>query len=350
MGRALRKPSTITDVADRAGVSPSTVSRYLRGDRVRSAAKVELAINDLGFRPSPAAQSLKSGRTGAIAVVVPDVSNPFFAAVVRGADSISARDGYTLFLANTDESDEREAEIIDTLIGRVDGMLLAPASEHDPGPERLADAGVPTVLVDREVESSPSFDSVLIDNEGGARSAVEHLLGLGHERVATIFGPVESTPGRLRLKGYRAAMEAHGLEVDPEMVRSGGFMEHGGYQAMMSLLASPDPPTAVFVANNVMTIGALRAVKDLGVRIPTGLSLVGFDDHAFSEILDPPLTVVNRPMEEQGAIAMRLLMSRLSGATEGPKQIVLDTSIVLRGSTAGPRSGSISPEIVPRGP
>lgn len=348
----MSKSPTITDVADEAGVSVSTVSRHLRGDRVRAAKRIDRAITLLRYRPSPAAQSLKSGKTGAIALVVPDVANPFFAAVVRGAESITAQGGQTIFLANTDESDDREAEIIEDLASRVDGMLLAPASENNPNPQRLADAGVPTVLIDREVPSTGFFDAVLIDNEGGARCAIEHLLANGHERIATIAGSVESTPGRLRLEGYLASMESAGLEPPTGFVQSGGFMEHGGYQAMMQLLALADPPTSVFVANNLMTIGALRAIKDIGVRIPGDLSIIGFDDHPFSEILDPPLTVIDRPMEQQGALAMRMLLSRMNEdvRSRAAKRVVLDTRLIERASCGPPRKSPMSIRQRARGP
>ena len=347
----MSKPPTITDVADEAGVSASTVSRHLRGDRVRAAKRIDRAITRLRYRPSPAARSLKSGKTGAIALVVPDVTNPFFAAVVRGAESITSQGGQTIFLANTDESDDRETEIIEDLVSRVDGMLLAPASENNPNPQRLADAGVPTVLIDREAPATGCFDTVLIDNYGGARSAVEHLLARGHERIATIAGSVASTPGRLRLEGYQATMAGEAIEPPADFVQQGGFKEHGGYQAMMQLLALPDPPTAVFVANNLMTIGALRAIKDIGVQIPDDMSTVGFDDHPFSEILDPPLTVIDRPMEQQGALAMRMLLSRMNGDLPGAaKRVILDTRLVERGSCGPPRKGPMSFHPRPRGP
>ena len=332
------KAPTITDVAEEAGVSVSTVSRHLRGDRVRAAERIDRAVARLRYRPSPAAQSLKSGKTGAIALVVPDIANPFFAAVVRGAESITAQGGHTIFLANTDESDAREAEVVEDLLSRVDGMLLAPASENNPNPQLLADAGVPTVLIDREAPSTGCFDAVLIDNYGGAESAVEHLLAIGHERIATIAGSVDSTPGRLRLEGYRASLAAHASELPPDFIQFGGFMEHGGYQSMMRLLALADPPTAVFVANNMMTIGALRAVKDIGVRIPDDLSVIGFDDHPFSEILDPPLTVIDRPMEQQGALAMRMLLSRMgNNSSRMARRVVLDTRLIERASCGPPR-------------
>lgn len=331
--------ATIVDVAAEAGVSVSTVSRHLRGERVRAAESIDRSMSDLGFRPSPAAQALKSGRTGAIALVVPDVANPFFAAVVRGAESVAVHDGYTVFLANTDESEERETKVVNSLIGRVDGMLLTPASESDPNPQRLADRGVPLVLIDRESAPPGTFDTVLVDNGGGARIAVEHLISHGHERIATIAGPVTSTPGRLRFDGYREALESHGIELRAELCQLGDFKRHGGYQAMMRILGLADPPTAVFVANNLMTIGALYALRDLGVRVPADISIIGFDDHVLAEIISPPLTVIDRPMEEQGVLAMRLLTSRLRGANTGPaRRVMLDTRLLERDSCGPPRT------------
>jgi len=347
----MAKPRTIVDVAEHAGVSVATVSRHLRGERVRAAGSIDSAIAELNYRPSPAARSLKSGRTGAIALVVPDVANPFFASIVRGAESVSVQDGYTIFLANTDESGERETEVVDNLLGRVDGMLLVPAGESDVNPQRLADAGVPTVLVDRESTSVDTFDTVLIDNHGGARTAIDYLISLGHERIATITGPVGSTPGRLRLEGYRDSIEDHGLEFHDDLVQLGDFKYHGGYQAMMRILGSPEPPTAVFVANNLMTVGALRALRDVGVQVPADLSIIGFDDHVFADIITPPLTVIDRPMEEQGVLAMRLLMSRLREGTAGPaRRVVLDTRLLVRGSCGPPRTGPMSGGLDARGP
>ncbi|MES2210893.1 MAG: LacI family DNA-binding transcriptional regulator [Chloroflexota bacterium] len=335
---APRRTTTITDVADRAGVSASTVSRHLRGDTVRNAVTIDDAIQTLGFRPSRAAQALKSGRTGAIALVVPDITNPFFAAVVRGADSLSSAEGYTVFLSNTDESPEREADVLEDLLGRVDGIILGPASEDDQNPLVVHRAGVPLVFIDREIRGSGvDFDTVLVDNQGGARQAVEHLVGLGHRRIAIVSGQLESTPGRERYEGFSAAIEAAGLDLPDAYVQFGAFREREAYQSMLRLLALPEPPTAVFVGNNLMTIGALHAVRDMAIRVPDDLSIVGFDDHAFADLLAPPLTVVARPMEEQGVLAMRLLLNRIDGRGDAsPRRIVLDTTLTVRGSTSAP--------------
>lgn len=333
------KQSTIHDVATAAGVSPATISRFLKGEHVRSDAAIRAAIADLAFRPRPAARSLKSGVTHSVAVVVPDVTNPFFAAIVKGVESISRQDAYNIFLYNTEESAEREGAILADLHGRVDGVILAPADESEANQDRLVATGMPMVMLDREVGGDGRFDSVLVDSEGGARRATDYLLGLGHERIGVITGPLDTTPGLGRHRGFLAAMEAAGLEHDPALLQIGDFREEGGYQATLRLLALESPPTGLFVANNLMTVGALRALHDMRVCVPGEVSIIGFDDLQLAELLSPPLTVIGRPMEEQGALAMRLLLNRLDGRSETPRRIVLDTRLIIRESCAPPAPG-----------
>ncbi len=335
----MTQASTIHDVATAAGVSPATVSRFLKGEHVRAHSSIEAAIAELGFRPRPAARSLKSGVTHSVAVVVPDVTNPFFAAVVKGVESISRQDAYNIFLYNTEESPDREASILGDLYGRVDGVILAPADESEANERRLVDTGIPIVMLDREVGSDGGFDSVLVDSEGGARQAADYLLGLGHQRIGVISGPLETTPGRSRHAGFLGGMESAGIEPDPALVQLGDFREDGGYQATLRLLALESAPTGLFVANNLMTVGALRALHDMRVRVPHEVSIVGFDDLQLAELLSPPLTVIDRPMEAQGALAMRLLLNRLDGRSETPRRIVLDTRLVIRESCAAPPRG-----------
>ena len=325
-------------MARRAGVSTASVTRFLRGQRVRSASAIAEAVRALDYRPSEVARSLKSGVTRSIGVVVPDVSNPFFAAVVKGAESVSRLDMYNISLCNTDESAEREHEVLAALRGRVDGLILAPVTEQAETVADLRRAEVPIVLLDREFHGNTGFDAVLVDNAGGARQAVEHLVGLGHERIGLISGPIDTTPGRGRYEGFVAALGDAGIELDEAHVQQGDFREEGGYQAALRLLAVQPPLTAIFAANNLMSIGALRALRDMGASVPGDVSFIGFDDHALAELLAPPLTVIDRPTEEQGALAMRLLLNRLGGATgDKPRRIVLDTTLRSRGSCAPPR-------------
>lgn len=341
--------ATIYDVASRAGVSTATVSRWLAGQPVRSAAAIREAVEELGFVPSPTAQALKSGRRGAIGVVVPDVTNPYFAAVVKGLEQASRGFGYRMLLANSDESGELEADILSDLSARVDGFILAPAHEQDRAPLALRDAGVPAVLIDRELSEGESFDVVLVDNEGGARNAAAHLASLGHRRIAMINGPTDTTPGRGRRAGFLAGLAAADLRLDPVYDMAGDFREESGRQLTLQLLAMPTPPTAIFTANNLMTVGALKALQDMRVRVPDDISLIGFDDLVLGSLLQPPLTCIERPDVEQGALAMRLLLSRLSEQREDePRRVVLETRLLVRGSTRAPAAAASSAAPLPR--
>jgi DNA-binding LacI/PurR family transcriptional regulator len=194
--------TTIHDVAQRAGVSVATVSRWLAGQKVRSGDAVSRAVQELGYRPNASAQSLKTGRLGTIGVVVPDITNPFFASVVKGLENAIPNRSYRMLLASSDESAEREAEVLADLEGRVDGFVLAPANEQDRAPLALHRAGVPVVLLDREVSGGELHDVVLVDNLIGAKAAAGHLLALGHRRIAMINGPDDTTPGRERRAGF----------------------------------------------------------------------------------------------------------------------------------------------------
>ncbi|WP_344057039.1 LacI family DNA-binding transcriptional regulator [Microbispora corallina] len=331
---------TIHEVAARAGVSAATVSRFLRGRRVRASAAIQTAVDELGYSPSAAAQSLKSGRTYTIGVVVPDITNPYFAAVVKGMESVTRTEPYRILLANSDESGEREDDVIADMVRRVDGIVLAPATEQDRTPLNVRDAGVPLVFVDRDLADGEDFDAILVDNAGGARQAAEHLMGLGHTRIAAISGPVDTTPGRRRREGFLETLAAAGIGIAPEHDLIGDFREQSGYQLTLSLLSLPEPPTAVFTANNLMTLGALKALHDMRVGVPDEISLIGFDDLDTGPLLRPPLTVIDRPMVEQGVLAMRLLLRRLDPrhVDDMPRRVVLGTKLVDRASTAPPRT------------
>jgi LacI family transcriptional regulator len=317
-------------------VSVATVSRHLQGANVRAADRVRKAIEELQFRPQPAARSLKSRVTRSIAVVVPDITNPFFAAVVKGIESISRTDGYNVFLYNTEDDGGREASIVADLYGRVDGVILTPADESPEAAARLASIGTPIVLLDRELGDGDRFDSVVVDNEGGAAQAARYLLSLGHTDIGVISGPLDTTPGRSRHDGFLSVLAEHGIELLPTRIQVSDFREEGGYQTTLRMLACETPPTAIFVTNNLMCAGALRALHDMRVKLPGELSLVGFDDLQLAELLNPPLCVVARPMEEQGALAMRLLLNRLGRESGRARRIVLDTRLIVRESCGPP--------------
>lgn len=329
--------ATIADVAAAAGVSKTTVSRHINGRPVARAAEIEAAIARLGFQPSRLARSLASGASHVVGMVVPDVTNPYFSAVVQGVETIAQDHGYQVMLCNTDENPEREETLLRGLLARsVDGIVMAPAKEAAVLPSVFREIRVPVVFIDR-VLGVGEFDSVMVDNVGGTRQAVEHIAAAGHERIAFIGGPLDTSPGRERHAGFLAAMEGLGLPIVDSYVAIADFREHGGYQAALGLVSLRPAPTAVLVANNLMSVGALKALHSVGIRVPADISIVGFDDILLSELITPPLTVVARPMEEQGVLAMKLLIDRLQRRpTRSPEHLVLDTKLVPRGSVGAP--------------
>lgn len=324
----------IHDVAKRAGVSPATVSRYLSGRTVRSADAIAEAVAALEYSPSAIARSLKSGVTRNIGVVVPDITNPFFASAVKGIEEGSRNQAYNIFLANSDESAERQNQILATFVGMVDALIVTPAIESNDVPEALARHEVPVVLLDREWGEDQGFDSVVVDNFGGAKQVVRHLAQLGHRRVATIAGPLDSTPGRLRYDGFAEGVKLARLDIDPSLIHVGDFRETTGYLGLKTLLSLRRPPSAVFVANNLMAVGALRACKEAGVRLPDDLSFVSFDDLELGDLLRPAITTVSRPTTEQGVLAMSLLTERLTEQVSSPgRRCVLETRLSVRDSS-----------------
>jgi LacI family transcriptional regulator len=328
--------STIRDVARTAQVSQATAARALGGYGYVSAASrraVEAAAEQLGYVPNDVARALASGVSSAIGLVVGDVENPFFAAAARGMSDVIEEHGHTLLLANSDEDLERERVAVETLRSRrVDGLVVVPSS-GTPSPHLRAAvaAGTPLVLLDRAVRGL-GVDAVTVDNAAGARSAVEHLLGYDHRRIGLVSDGPEIPSSAERIKGYRDAMGDAGVGVEAGLEAITGPTREEGYAAALELLRRPERPTALFTTNNFMTLGAVRAMRDLGLHAPDDISLVGFDDLEWTTLVDPPLTVVSQPAAELGQEAGRRLLARLGGATRRPQRVRLPTELIVRGS------------------
>lgn len=332
---------TQRDIAREAGVSPATVSRVINGSaRVRedTRRRVTQAIRRLNYHPDQVARSLRVRKTQTVGFLVPDIANPFFPKVLKGLEGACSAAGYAIVLQNTDERVKQERVAISALLSqRVDGIVAIPVKDTGPSIaaiQRSVVPLVPLVLIDRHVPAL-NVDAVIIDNEGGAAAAVEYLIGLGHRRIGVIHGPKSCTPGFGRWAGAVAALKRFGLPSDKPYVLEGDFRKSSGYRLTRRLMELPDPPTALFVGNNLMTIGAYECLRDMGLRIPDDVSLVGFDDFDLANYLDPPITVVDRPMEEMGRVAGQLLLGRISGALQGPPQlVVLPTRLLIRRSAS----------------
>lgn len=331
--------STIGDVAKRAGVSAMTVSRVINNSGYISQEtreRVEQAIAELGYVPNALARSLRFKQTKTLALVLTDITNPFFTTIARGVEDIASEQGFSVIFCNTDESKDDESEYLNVLVQKqVDGMLLVPAVSSPDSAAFLHERGVPFVVLDRRIPGV-SVDIVRCDSEQGAYQLVWHLLDLGHRRIAILSGPAAVTTAADRVIGYRRALAEAG--ISREAVYYGAFTVEGGYQMARQALAVAPRPTALFAANNFIAIGALRALREAGLRVPEDMSVVAFDDLPPAIVIDPFLTVVGQPAYDMGCQATLLLLDRLAGKGKAePQEIILPTELVVRESTAPPR-------------
>lgn len=319
-----------------------TVSRVANGSPQVSAevrAAVEKAIAELGYVPNRAARALVTQRTDAIALVVsePDgraFGEPFLAGIVRGISAVLNETPLQLWLAIASSATERRRVEQHLTNQHVDGVLLLSAHEGDTLPPLLADRGLPTVFGGRPIGTSADRPASFVDadNAGGARMAVEHLVGTGRRRVATIAGTLDMGAGIDRLAGYRYAIRRAGLPADDRLIAQGDFTEGSGVEAMRTLLDRTPDLDAVFAASDLMAAGALRVLREHGRRVPDDVAVIGFDDSAVARHTEPPLTTVYQPVEEMGRQMARLLLARIAGETGALSQVVLDTHLVLRDS------------------
>lgn len=330
------KSTTIRDVAQNAGVAVSTVSRVLNGSGYVSAAtreKVLRAVEELDFQPNNHARSLATGRTRTIALVIPDITNPFFPTIARGVEDAASTRGYTVVLCNTDGDSAQEAAYVRTLREqRVDGIIFTVSTDESGAVRDLLRDKFPLALIDRQVEGA-RVDSVLIDNMACAREATRHLLRLGHRRIAYINGPPNLATSRDRQRGYFAALREAELRPDGDFIRAGDFKYPSGYDKMKDLLQSDIGLTAVFAANDMMAVGAIRAIEESGRRVPEDVAVVGFDDIMLASLVKPALTTISQPAYRMGVMAAELLLERMFGSVpREPRRVVLTPGLVIRQS------------------
>ncbi|GGM83156.1 LacI family DNA-binding transcriptional regulator [Dactylosporangium sucinum] len=314
---------TIYEVAARAGVSPATVSRVLNGTRVSAESErlVRAAAEELSFIPNRTARRLRVQRSAVIALIIPDIENPFFTALARGVENRARAAGYSVVLCNTDEDPGRESTYIDIVLAEhMAGAILAPADDAS-DVSRLVAAKRPVVAVDRSLHRN-DIDAVTVDNRAGGRSAAESLFAAGFRRVACITGPSSVETAQLRMEGWQQATHARQGRDDHELLRYADYRVDGGRAAMADLLALPEPPDAAVVANNLMAAGALDALHDAGLT-PPGFGLAVFGDLPFASFGRRGIRVVDLPARELGEAAAGLLLDRISGAGGPARTVVL---------------------------
>jgi LacI family transcriptional regulator len=333
--------STIADVAKRAGVSKMTVSRVINHSGYTSQEtreRVEQAVAELGYVPNVLARSLRFKKTRTIALVLTDITNPFFTTLARGVEDAASEQGFSVIFCNTDESEVDEAEYLNVLVQKqVDGLLWVPASCASKSAVFLQDRSVPFVVLDRRLPDV-RVDTVRCDSEQGAYELTHHLITLRHRRIAILSGPPEVTTSADRVAGYRRALGE--VDISEMRVYYGPFTQAGGYHMMHEALVVDPPPTAILAANNFIAIGAVQALREAGLCVPEDVSLVTFDDLPYAAVFEPFLTVANQPAYEMGRLATALLLQRLSG--EGPpdvQQIILPMELIVRRSSGPPPDG-----------
>ncbi|WML58053.1 LacI family DNA-binding transcriptional regulator [Neobacillus sp. PS2-9] len=324
----------IVDVAKKANVSTATVSRVLSKPgavRETTTQKVLQAIQDLNYQPNALARQLRRLETKTILVVVPDITNPFFSKVLRGLESVAVANGYQVLLGDTGNDVEQETGYLNILQQKkADGMVLLTARMDSQAIEEVSRC-YPVVLACEYIEGS-NIPTVSIDNISGARKASEYLIELGHERIGCITGPLDVVLSRDRLKGFYQAMAQCNLTVEPVLVQEGDFTFESGFNLMMKFFALGVLPTAVFAANDEMAMGAIRAVKSKGLRVPEDVSIIGFDDVRFASIFEPALTTIAQPAFEIGEHAMELLMKLINKDEVMREQVILEDQLVVRES------------------
>jgi LacI family transcriptional regulator len=330
--RSLVKRPTMKDVARAAGVSPMTVSRVVSGERGVSpgtAAKVGQAVRKLGYQRNDNARHLrqKNLSTSTIALVVDDLANPFYAVMARSVEDEAHRRGYVVLVGSTNDEPRREREVIAAFTARqVDGLIIVPTIGGHGFLKQPMKGGTQVVCVDRPAKGL-AVDTVTVDNRAGAESAVTHLLGHGHTRIAYLGDRFDIWTQAERHAGYLDALAAHGVPQDPALVRHGLRSHQEARSALAALRTLPDPPTALFTSNDIITMGVLD-----GLDHPAPVAIVGFDDLPLAERLSPPLTVVSQDPVTLGGTAANLLFSRIAGDSSAPRSVVLLTRFIVRGS------------------
>jgi DNA-binding LacI/PurR family transcriptional regulator len=330
---------TLKDVATMAGVHPSTVSRVLRGKESLPISedtrlKILQAAKSLQYRPDQRARALRLGKTQTIGLIIPDISNLFFAEIANTIEHHCYNSGYTLMVCATNEEQEKEIRFINDLVSRgVDGLIIASVQDSDKPIRELLDKKIPFVLIDREFEDLPT-NAVISNNEEAAYHAVEFLAKQGHKRIGFLRSRKNIYTIRKRLTGYLKGLRDFGLEEDPALIAGDGYSFERGYHGSIELLALNPPPTAILVSGNRITFGAIKAIVESGKHIPEDVSLIGFSDTPLAPFLISSLTTISHPLEEMGERAFELLIENMeANETCQLQRVIVETTFNIRAST-----------------
>jgi LacI family transcriptional regulator len=340
------KRPTISDVARQADVSKTTVSHVINNTRFveeDTRQRVLQAIAELGYRPSAVARSLTTNRTQTVGVIVSDASNHFFAEVLQGIEDILRPMDYASIICNTCEILEHEAHYLDLLMRqRVDGIIAAATSQRWDVLTEFGIEHMPVVFVDRSFEGLDS-PFVGVDNKRGAYQGVSHMIECGHRQIGILAGFQRLSTMRERLAGFRQALDDHDIPLPEKWVVTSPLSIEAGREAMRQILTLPERPTSVFLNNNLLSLGALLAIRELGLRCPDDISVVGFDDHPWAAVSDPPLTVVRQPAQQIGQAAAQMVLALINGEQPPEPRVLLECELVSRQSCCPPLPNTPSP-------
>ena len=332
---------TIKEIAEKCGVSITTVSRVLnnKGDSISDQTKERIfrVVEELNYVPNAVARSMVTKRTNNIALIVPDISNPFFADIAKGAEKTCVTNGFHLFLCNTDMDKEVENEYIRVLRKRlVDGMIITTQNneEYDVIFEEMLDSNYPFVFIERYSDKLKSVPGVFASNIEGAYSITKHLIELGHKDIAFLTGPLVTSNAHYRLEGYRKALTDYKLPINPELIRNGNYKVDGGYKETKALLRKKIPFTALFASNDLMAFGAYQAAKEFGLQIPEQLSIVGFDNINMPGVIEPQITTMDIPAYDMAVKATTILLDLIEGQTPKESKVYYPLQFINKGSTA----------------
>lgn len=336
--------TTISDIAKQAGVSKATVSRVLNnrpeGVGAETRARIQEILQETGFQPSGFARSLVSGKSSSVGLIIPDIANPFFPLLVRGVEDTLNQAGYSLLLCNSDRDILKEKNYVNILIEKgIDGVILdSTESDCSCHLELFEKKNIPCVLLDRLINGSNQRPGVFVDNRQGARLAAAHLLARPGCVLLFINGPAELSLSNLRQAGVEDVLRAQGLPPETVQILNGDYSIESGYRLTMQQIkqakaGSSLPFTAIFAGNDLMAVGALRALKQAGIAVPDQIEVIGFDDIELSRLVEPPLSTISQPAREMGARSAELLLQLIAGKKPRPKIWTMQTSLVLRGTT-----------------
>lgn len=336
---AVNPPVTIKSIADQAKVSISTVSRVLSGkaESYRISKKTEDAIlkiaQDLKYEPNHLARALRLRQTNTIGMIIPDIANPFFSSIVNCVEIESRKAGYSVITCGSQENSDVEKESVKILVMRkVDGMIICPVGEESSHIYELTKKNIPFIIVDRYF---PNLDLpyVVSDNYNGSIKAVNHFVENGHTKIAFIQGLPTSSVNKERLRGYKEALREHKIPINESFIVGDNFGEQNGYIGAKILLNRSEPPTSIFAASNLISLGAMRAVSEENLKIPDDISLIAFDDQPYSDFLSTPMTTIEQKKEELGRISIRLLLDEITkGKKSEKKGIIVPTELRIRKS------------------